>query len=90
MQKLTVYLNGSKDQMGGYVYTGELTHTVLNTIELDDDALSLWLHALTEVAFDLEVNDDGSYRIVEIREGKDRFIPAKSAIVVDVNSQEGP
>ncbi len=76
MQKLTVYLNSSKEAMSGYVGAEGRENQPNNFINLPDEAAGLWRHALCEVAFDLEVEDDGSYLIVEIREGENKFVPA--------------
>ena len=78
MQKLTVYLNSSKEAMSSYVGEEGAENQPHNFIDLPDEAMALWRHALNEVEFDLEVSDDGSYRIVEIREGKGRFLPANA------------
>ncbi len=76
MQKLTAYLNSSKESMAGYVGKEGRENDPENCIDLPDEAAGLWRYALHEIEFDLEVEDDGAYRIIEIREGANRFVPA--------------
>ncbi len=57
--RCAAYVHADRDAM---VNLGEI-------FKLDEEALSLFKHALTELKVDLEINDDGTYVILQIHDG---------------------
>lgn len=46
-----------------------------NDLIFDDDFLSSMAHALYEVKFELEIYEDGSYKILKVKDGDNILIP---------------
>lgn len=61
----TMYLHGDSDTAYDDARDLGLPHEVARNF-----------HPLYEVEVDLEVSDDGKYKILEIRDGEDKFLPA--------------
>lgn len=62
----TMYLHSDK----------ESNYDTARDLGLPAKAADNFRYALTELEIDLEVDDDGTYRILEIRDGEDKFLPA--------------
>lgn len=54
----------------------ETNYDQADALGLSEEAQDEFRSALYEVEFDMEITEDGKYTIVEIRDGKDRFVPA--------------
>lgn len=68
--KVTVYLHRDKE-------------TNLDTaqgLELNEKAQDEFMYALYEVEFDLEVNEDGSYRVTEVRDSDQVLRPVNGGL----------
>jgi len=66
-KKMTAYLHA--DKMDKYEWFEQL--------DMGEPAGEELTGALYEVEFDMLVNKDGTYKIVEVREGKNKLVPTE-------------
>lgn len=65
MSKVSVYLHRDK----------ETNLETAEGLELNEKAQNEFMYALYEVEFELEVNDDGSYKILKVTDGDNVLLP---------------
>lgn len=63
-KQATIYLHSDKEH----------TYDVGDNLNLSDDAVSLFRHCLMELEVSVLVNEDGTYQINGLKDGREKYI----------------